>query len=114
MKKIKSIIFDLGGVLININYKKTIESFKKLGLKNESFYSQNFQHKIFDQFETGCISSNEFIISLQKFCNGSKKDLRSAWNNMILDLPEKRIKLIAKLRKDYDIYLLSNTNEIHI
>ena len=114
MKKIKSIIFDLGGVLININYKKTIKSFKELGLKNESFYSQKFQHKIFDEFETGCVSPNEFIINLQKFCNGSKKDLISAWNKMILDLPEKRIQLIAKLRKDYDIYLLSNTNEIHI
>lgn len=114
MKKNKSIIFDLGGVLININYQNTIRQFRNLGIHNSSFYSQDRQNKIFNYLETGKISSNEFVLKLQKYCNATKQELISSWNKMILDIPEERIHLIKNLKKKYNLYLLSNTNPIHI
>ena len=116
MKNIKAIIFDLGAVILNINYQKTIHEFEKLGIKNpKSFYSKQTQINLFDKFEIGKISAEEFILELQKAtCHASFKDIRSAWNAMLLDLPKNRINLLEKLNKTYSIFLLSNTNTIHI
>ena len=116
MKNIKAIIFDLGEVILNINYQNTIDNFKKLGIGNlSSFYSKEFQINLFNQIETGKISENEFLLSLQKKTNNASiKQIKDAWNSMLLDLPEQRIQLLKKLRKNYSIFLLSNTNTIHI
>ena len=117
MKKCKAIIFDLGAVILNINYQNTIDEFTKLGVKNAAtFYSKKVQTDLFNQIETGMISSNEFLKSLQKETkNANINQVEKAWNAMLLDLPEERIQLIEKLKKNnYSIYLLSNTNAIHI
>ena len=117
MKKCKAIIFDLGAVILNINYQNTIDEFTKLGVNNAAtFYSKKVQTNLFNQIETGMISSNEFLKALQKETkNANINQVEKAWNAMLLDLPEKRIQLIEKLKKNnYSIYLLSNTNAIHI
>tara|TARA_B100000902_G_scaffold277742_2_gene263563 strand:- start:2736 stop:3356 length:621 start_codon:yes stop_codon:yes gene_type:complete len=116
MKKIKSIIFDLGAVLLNIDYNKTISEFNKIGIKNSNkFYSKENQNSLFDLLETGNISEKKFIHEVQNLCDvNDKKSIICAWNAMILDLPEKRLELIHKLKKKYRLYLLSNTNAIHI
>jgi len=115
MKKIKSIIFDLGGVILNISYQNTIDAFKKLGIINSySFYSKQSQRNIFNLLECGKITKTEFINEIKKICNASENEIIMAWNSMILDLPEDRISLIKKLKIKYNIYLLSNTNKIHI
>ncbi len=117
MKKCKAIIFDLGAVILNINYQNTIDEFTKLGVNNAAtFYSKKVQTNLFNQIETGIISSNEFLKALQKETkNANIKQVEKAWNAMLLDLPEERIQLIEKLKKNnYSIYLLSNTNAIHI
>lgn len=116
MKNIKAIIFDLGAVILNINYQNTIDNFKKLGIRNlSSFYSKKFQINLFNQIETGKISEKEFLFSLQKKTkNASIKQIKDAWNSMLLDLPKQRIQLLKKLKKNYSIFLLSNTNTIHI
>lgn len=117
MKKCKAIIFDLGAVILNINYQNTIDEFTKLGVNNATtFYSKKVQTNLFNQIETGMISSNEFLKALQKETkNANINQVEKAWNAMLLDLPEKRIQLIEKLKKNnYSIYLLSNTNAIHI
>tara|TARA_B110000003_G_scaffold275286_1_gene317467 strand:- start:338 stop:958 length:621 start_codon:yes stop_codon:yes gene_type:complete len=116
MKNIKAIIFDLGGVILNINYQKTVDNFIKLGWKDASlFYSQKKQTSLFDQIETGSISDKEFILELKKktTCN-SIKDITTAWNSMLIDLPNNRLNIIKLLKNKYRIYLLSNTNSIHI
>ena len=80
MKNIKAIIFDLGGVLLNINYKKTITEFTKIGIENpSSFYSKKSQANIFNLLETGKISADRFLKSLQKeterhYCMKKLKD----------------------------------------
>ena len=116
MKKCKAIIFDLGAVILNINYQNTIDEFTKLGVNNAAtFYSKKVQTNLFNQIETGMISSNEFLKALQKETkNANIKQVEKAWNAMLLDLPEERIQLIEKLKNNYSIYLLSNTNAIHI
>ena len=116
MKNINAIIFDLGAVILNINYENTIEEFKKLGVKNPaSLYSKKTQTNLFDQLEIGKITETHFLKEMQKNTNkASFSQIKNAWNSMLLDLPENRIKLIGELRKKYQIYLLSNTNIIHI
>ena len=84
MKNIKAIIFDLGGVILNINYQNTIDSFKKLGIKDPNlFYSKNSQTNLFDQIEIGEITEMEVLLEMQKkILNESVKQIKSAWNAM--------------------------------
>ena len=116
MKNIKAIIFDLGAVILNIDYQNTINAFSKLGVKNaSSFYSKKVQTNLFNQIETGDITVEKFLTELQKETNNASiNQVAEAWNAMLLDLPENRLTLIQSLKKEYSIYLLSNTNTIHI
>ena len=117
MNPINAIIFDLGGVLLDINYWLTIEAFNNLGCSDfESIYTQQKQSQLFDDFETGKVSSETFRKSLQKQMEFSISNVEfdNAWNKMLLQLPEKRIELLEKLNKKFSLFLLSNTNEIHI
>ena len=116
MKNVKAIIFDLGAVILNINYQNTIDEFKKLGVKNpNSFYSKKTQTHLFNQIETGKISQKEFLLQLQKeTSDASIQQVKNAWNAMLLGLPEERIKLLKSLNQNYTIFLLSNTNALHI
>ena len=116
MKNIKTIIFDLGAVILNINYQNTIDEFERLGIKNpNSFYSKKKQTNLFDKIETGEITEREFLLKLKKeTTNGEVQQVKHAWNAILLDLPENRIHLLQKLKEDYSIFLLSNTNSIHI
>lgn len=116
MKNIKSIILDLGGVLMNINYQNTINQFEKLGIDNSnSFYSKKEQNTIFNHLECGEITVEKFVREIQKYCKtSSQKQILFAWNAMILDLPKNRINLLNSLKEKCQIFLLSNTNEIHI
>ena len=114
---INAIIFDLGGVLLDINYRLTIEAFINLGCSDfESIYTQQKQSQLFDDFETGKVSSETFRKSLQKQMEFSISNVEfdNAWNKMLLQLPEQRIELLEKLNKKFSLFLLSNTNEIHI
>jgi len=119
MKKnisINAIIFDFGGVILNIDYKKVVEEFAKLGIDNfDSFYSQHEQQNLFDEFEMGFISPTIFRKRLNKIFNKQITDneLDYAWNSILIDLPESRIKLLEKVKNNYKIFLLSNTNKIH-
>ncbi len=116
MNNIRSIIFDLGGVILNIDYLKTIKHFQALGFSNfESTFTQSKQSQIFDLFETGKIGEKEFFESLradQKHI--SIADMKEAWNAMLLDLPQERWDFIQKLGDTMPIALLSNTNETHV
>jgi len=117
MTEIKSIIFDLGGVILNLNYSKTEDEFKKIGVLNfKEFYSQKKQTLLFDDLEKGKIKPEEFISSLKESENLKIKeiDFINAWNAMLLEIPIEKLQFIDGLKKDYKIILLSNTNEIHI
>lgn len=118
LDQIEAIIFDFGGVLINIDYHATITAFQSLGLKNfEELYSQASQSNIFNDLETGVITSDTFIHRLQQeYLHGvNKQQIIDAWNKMILEVPAYSITLLRDLKKQgLSLYLLSNTNAIHI
>lgn len=114
---IDTIIFDFGGVIIQLNYQATIDAFKKLGIENfDEMYSQAEQSNLFNDIETGKISPQRFINGLLDYLpsNTSPNKVVEAWNAMILDVPQQNIKLLEKLSEKYKIFLLSNTNSLHI
>ena len=113
---LKNILFDLGGVLYHISYLKTIEAFKNLGIENaQDIYSQKQQSQIFDLFETGKISEEDFFAHLKQFSTKfSTKELRTAWNTMLIGMPQEYLQLLKSLKKKYNLYLLSNANVTHI
>ena len=73
------------------------------------------QNPIFDKIEVGVISPKEFLQQLKKECKNARvEQVENAWNAMLLDLPQSRLDCIKKLKRKHKIFLLSNTNEIHI
>ena len=117
LKHIKNIIFDLGGVILNIDYNLTANEFKKLGFDDyNNLFSKLSQQKIFDLLETGKITDDYFFASLKKLSNKtiSNDDIIYAWNAMLLDFPKERIEVLKKLKPKYRTFLLSNTNQIHL
>jgi len=116
-ENVEAVIFDLGGVILNIDYNRTAAAFKALGLENfDEVYSQLCQTELFDRFETGQVSSfhfiNRILDQLPRGCNGNQ--VVHAWDSMILDFPQERLDLLLELKSKYRIFLLSNTNDIHM
>ncbi|MEI8280590.1 MAG: HAD family phosphatase [Bacteroidota bacterium] len=113
---IKHIIFDLGGVLLNIDYNKTEQAFVDLGITNfNELYSQLNQNALFDNFEMGKISREEFVSTLQGIAPVplTEEQIVGAWNAMLLDFPLRRLQILQQLQLHYNMFLLSNTNEVH-
>lgn len=113
MSSIKAIIFDLGGVILNLDQEKTFRSFARLGLDLETV---NSSCPVFTDFETGKVSPALFRETLKKNAKTfiSDEAIDAAWNAMLLDIPEERFAILNELKNDYKLYLLSNTNIIHI
>lgn len=117
MKHIKNIIFDLGGVIINLDILATIEAFNQISdVPFETFYTQAKQNPIFNLFDKGEISEFDFFNELRKELRfkGDDELLYNAWNRMLLDIPEERLDLLIETKQGYQTFLLSNTNETHI
>ncbi|PZX60676.1 HAD family hydrolase [Hydrotalea sandarakina] len=116
MKKVHNIIFDLGGVFINLDFQKTTQAFQQLGIQNfQQFFSQNHSNDLFIALETGKITANEFFELLRKTTgiNADNQTITDAWNAMLLNFPPERIEWLNKINKQYPVYLFSNTNIIH-
>ncbi len=116
LNDIDAIIFDLGGVIINIDYPKTILAFNALHHQEQYFpYSQDDQAELFDAFEKGQIPAWEFRDGLRQILglDCSDKAIDEAWNAMLLDIPLSRIELLEALKPHKRLFLLSNTNSIH-
>ena len=117
MKHIKNILFDLGGVIINLDVKKTIDEFNRVSnLPFESIYTQTKQSQLFSDFEKGKISGAVLFKQIKKELNykGNEISLLYAWNAMLQDVPEERLDTLVEAKQNYNTYLLSNTNEVHI
>lgn len=113
---IKNIIFDLGGIFLNINYALTEQAFIKLGVTNfADFYTQHHASVLFEDLETGKIAPEYFCDALRKISNVAltNEAIYTAWNAMLLDLPIERLHWLEAISKRYNIYLYSNTNKIH-
>jgi len=116
LQGVQHIIFDLGGVIINLDYKKTEQAFVDAGLTDfPQLYTQLQQTPVFDLFETGKIGRHAFIGALQDLSPIplTEAQIIYAWNAMLLNFPIRRLQILQQLRLYHDLYLLSNTNEIH-
>ncbi len=108
---INTIIFDFGDVFINLDKDASLNALKKLGLVswNDELDQLN------QEFEKGKITEVQFMIGLKKLVpNASIDDLRKAWNSVLLDFPLYRLEFLQRLGMKYKLFLLSNTDEIHI
>lgn len=117
MQNIKNIIFDLGGVILNIDFKKTYEAFHLIGLKDFGQYINQFHiSDLFLKYEIGQIDDLEFIDNVAKLSDApmSKDKIVQAWNALLLDFPKERIELLKKIKSKYRTFLLSNTNSLHL
>ncbi|WP_340198433.1 HAD-IA family hydrolase [Ascidiimonas sp. W6] len=112
-KNIKNIVFDFGDIFINLDKPATLLRMKKLGLKELSPELV----KMNESYEKGLISTSHFVQYYHHlFPQVEKEELVQAWNAIILDFPEYRLNFLEKLanKKNFRLFLLSNTNELHI
>ncbi len=115
--QIKNVVFDWGGVITRIDYQTTINAFSRLGVDHfDNQYTQLHQSDLFIQLEEGKIGPETFRQQLKKFIPKSVSDeqLDKAWSAMLLDTPAENIEILRGAKRNYRIFLLSNTNEIHV
>jgi len=115
---ISNIIFDLGGVILNIDPYKTVAAMRELGIGNfDAVYAHLKQTRTLDDLEKGLITQREFLDQIKQDSSRAVSDehILKAWNALLLDFPDDRIRLLQQLKANphYRTYLLSNTNIIH-
>lgn len=116
MQQIKNVILDLGGVLLDIDFKKAYQSFNELGVTQfAEMYGQSHCAVLFEKLETGMVTPVNFYKEFREItgCTLADESIRNAWNSLLLTFPKKRIEWLLKLKEKYNVYLFSNTNQIH-
>jgi putative hydrolase of the HAD superfamily len=108
---IDTIIFDFGDIFINLDKQATIDGLEKLGL---SSWTEDL-NQLNMAFEKGQVTREDFLLGFQKYIpNASLDEIETAWNAILLDFPLKRLEFLQKLSSKYRLFLLSNTDAIHI
>jgi putative hydrolase of the HAD superfamily len=116
MQNIKNIIFDLGGVILTIDFKQTELAFAALGIGNfNEYYTHQTATPLFEDLETGKITPAIFYEQFRQLValRLTDEQIANAWNALLLGFPPEKIQWLKEIAKRYKIYLLSNTNEIH-
>lgn len=114
---IDTVLLDLGGVLIDVDYQRTARAFHALGFERfEELYSKAQQDHLFDGFETGALSPARFRDRIRELhrMDLTDREIDACWNAMLGTIPAERLALVARLRERYQVLLLSNTNAIHV
>jgi glucose-1-phosphatase len=117
MAGIKNIIFDLGGVILNLDNARTEQAFASMGVRR---FADHFGHghadSFFRDYEVGKISDRQFIDALKALAHPDTGDeqIVNGWNAMLLDFPAERIAMLDDLRAHYRLFLFSNTNSLHL
>ena len=110
---IKNIVFDFGDVFINLDKEATFKRLKELGVNEFTIELL----ELAKQYEMGIITTQEFVNTFKShFPSISETDFKNALNSMLLDFPLYRLSFLKSLAnsKKYRIFLLSNTNDLHI
>lgn len=116
-RSINNILFDWGGVITELDFVLPVKKFKEIGFKDFlDYFSKSNATSFFIDFEIGKISPEEFRNEIRKRLRSDISDLKidKAWNSILGNTPGKRIKVLQDLGKKYNLYLLSNTNKIHV
>ncbi len=114
---ISTLIFDFGGVIVNLDLPQCIQNLNNLGLNDVEKYLSNFgQSGFFLKFESGELSIEEFRDEIRKLTRNELSDnqIDEAWCSFITNIPAEKIEVLKKLRNKYKLLLLSNTNPLHI
>ncbi len=117
MTNVKNIIFDLGNVLLDIDYSKTITAFEELGFKNfKTDFAPQAMGILFQQIETGKIEEEVFYqaIKAQSEIPVTTEQIKNAWNALLLNFRTESLSFLEKISLQYKLYLFSNTNSIHL
>ncbi|WP_165822161.1 HAD family hydrolase [Hymenobacter edaphi] len=117
--RLPNLLFDFGGVIINIDYNRTLEAMRALSRAGSTIeFTQAAQAALFDDLETGRLTPAGFRQGLRTHYDlhhATDAELDAAWNAMLLDVPLQRLEYLQELRRQgYQTALLSNTNSIHI
>lgn len=110
---IKNIILDFGDIFINLDKLATANAMQKFDF-TEITPELN---SLFENYEKGLVTTDYFLNTTQHlFPKASEKDLINAWNAILLDFPDYRLQFLEELsqNKKYRLFLLSNTNDLHI
>ncbi|HQR91738.1 MAG: hypothetical protein B7Y15_02800 [Bacteroidetes bacterium 24-39-8] len=113
---VKNIIFDLGGVLFNIDFAKTESAFKALGVTGfHEMFTQHHANDLFIQLETGALTELEFYEAFRSASGVqlTNEQIKTAWNALLIDFRLPTLAWLEDIREKYQIFLFSNTNQIH-
>ena len=113
----RNLIFDLGGVIIDLSVDRTIQAFSKLsGCTPEQILQRYHTNPEFLAYETGEISDDEFRKAVQRIFSfeADNDKFDQAWNSMLVALPRAKLDLLEQLKGNLSLTVLSNTNNIHL
>lgn len=116
MPPIRNIIFDFGNVLFDLDLPAIYREFKRYaGDQGESVHHKLRQNHIFELYETGGLSTAEFIESVRQAGSNSMSavQIQAAWNAIFIGMPRERFGMLLRLRQEYSVFLLSNINDMH-
>jgi len=114
---VKNLIFDLGGVILDLSVDHTLQSFSDLsGLEKKKVKELFISSPGFLEYEKGLIDDEEFRSFVRKLYNVTADDaaLDASWNAMLRGIPQQKLDLLLSLKNKFNVYLLSNTNTIHL
>lgn len=110
------LLFDFGGVLVNLDRSRVEQAFDLLGFNIRPFLGTYKQSGVFEQLEQGKITVDGFCEQLRGLAhndNLNNEDIIAAWQSFLTDVPAERLELLLKIRQHYSVNLLSNTNRVH-
>ena len=117
MNFIKNIIFDYGNVIFTLDFEKSKQAWQALGIENtEEFYGHKVQDIIFDKFEKGEVTAEEFRNFVRRKIrskNVTDEEINTAWNGLLVGITKGNHELLLKIKQKYRTFLLSNINAIH-
>lgn len=115
--RVKNIIFDLGGILINLDFNRTTEAFDALGFKEmDQLFGLGKAVSFIEDYEVGGLDDQSFINAIRNHTNIDAPDqsIIDAWNALLLDFESEKIELLKELSKKHRLFLFSNTNSLHL
>lgn len=113
---IKAIIFDLGGVILDLRFSRMVEQFESLGIQDfAQYFNLKNQDSLFQKQELGLNSDAQFFADFRQLTQSELTDqqIESTWNLILGDFDKARMDLLTELSADYSLYLFSNTNSLH-
>ena len=113
---VKNLIFDLGGVILDLSVNHTVQAFSMVSGLDENAVKDKFHYSGFEAYEKGELTDTEFRDFVREVyaITASDKIIDQCWNAMLLGIPFAKLQLLNQLKKSYRVFLLSNTNNIHL